>query len=306
LNSISVIIPTFRRIKYLLNVVKCLLNQTRIPDEIIIIDQTPSQETRNVYYKILYDIIKKYNFIKYVYQKEPLVYKARNLGAKIAKSDILLYLDDDIIPDKNLVKAHLENYKNPEVVAVVGIAKSKNWRPLRSPEGFEKWPPLKQAFKYYPFINKLSKIAFMYAGNFSIKKEILVKIGGWDEHISTYGDREIGLRLYYNNYRIDYDPKAIVFHLEAKHGGTRLSDPNQPWKSHERAKSILYLAFKHLRGYMFIKHGLFRAARHTFLLKRNLLNPLKIPFEFIGFIKGCFIAYKLHKKGIKSPFVKRN
>ena len=44
-----------------------------------------------------------------------------NRGLREAKGDIVLFLDDDIIPDKNLVAAHRETHvEHPDTWAVVG------------------------------------------------------------------------------------------------------------------------------------------------------------------------------------------
>lgn len=71
---------------------------------------------------------------------------ARNKAARETKAEILLFLDDDVDSDPNLIRMHLENYKDPTVHAVAGFYLEPGeeetnqtrpviwWRPLTSIE----------------------------------------------------------------------------------------------------------------------------------------------------------------------------
>ena len=141
-------------------------------------------------------------------------------------------------------------------------------------------------------------------GDFSVKKKVILSIGGWDENVLNYGDRDLGIRLANAGYRIDYTPNAKIIHLNAPIGGTRVSDERNPLKGWRRSVSILYLAFRHLNGYMFLKYGLYRASRFSFLLKKNFFNPQRIPYEVLGFMKAIIVARRWARSGPKLPFAK--
>ena len=101
---VSVIVPTFNRAYILEKTINFLLEQTYPDYEIIIIDQSEYPETKK------YE--KKSDIIKYIHIKERSVTNARNVGIKKSKGDIILFLDDDIIPDNDLILHHVQGYRD--------------------------------------------------------------------------------------------------------------------------------------------------------------------------------------------------
>lgn len=303
--TIAAIIPTFRRDHVLLPAIKGLFKQSRGPDEIVVIDQTPQEEQHPEVRTHLAEYARQFR-LKLVHQDQPAVSVARNLAAAEANSDILLYLDDDILPDEKLVEHHLRHYANPEIHGVSGSVFTpslSNWVP--TPVHYVQKSHLWQAFHYCErFDSPLQHVGFMYGGNFSVRRETLLKVGGWDEHILNYGDRDMGIRLIQAGYRLDFDPEAKIIHLCAPTGGTRVADPQSPWKGYQRCVSILYIAFRHLLRHpgLFVRFGLWRGARFSFLLKDNLLRPWLWPKEFTSFFYAGVVAYQWSRKGIKSPY----
>jgi GT2 family glycosyltransferase len=302
-NSIAAIIPTFRRWPYLLDTVEQLLSQTRVPDEIIIVDQTPEDAIEPEEWEHLELLQSRHPRIIYERQEEPLVYRARNRAAQLASADLLLYLDDDVVLDEELVYHHSEILKDDSIDAVAGYTvKEGQDEVVPSPDLDVTSPEF--AFRFAPRApERIEGISYCSANHFCIRRSVLIDVGGWDEHILTYGDKEMSLRLASLGKKIVYDPRPKMTHLAVPRGGTRLSDKKAPWKPWQRAVSIHYLALKYLSGSMFVRQGLLKAARHTFLLKKNAIRPWRWPPEIFGWLKGYFIAVGWVKKGTKSPFV---
>ncbi len=86
--SISVIIPTLNRVNLLKRALRSVLNQTLPPDEIIVIDNGSTDDTKNM-------IKDNFQKIKYYYLHDKGVSKARNLGIKNSNSEWLSFLDSD-------------------------------------------------------------------------------------------------------------------------------------------------------------------------------------------------------------------
>ena len=232
-----------------------------------------------------------------------MVYRARNRAAQLASSELLLYLDDDIIPDADLVKEYLRVMEDPAIDAATGS------NPTMLAEDDQIPPPedltieeLAFEFPYLRINRRLERTPFSPACHFCIRKSVLAEIGGWDERILTYGDKDIGLRLWKAGKNIVYDPGPKLIHIAAKMGGTRLSDSRSPWLSWERCVSHFYLGFRHLHGIYFWKYAVWPAARATMLLRRNALDPTRWPQEIWGFLKGFWVARKWAKLCIKSSF----
>ena len=86
--KISVVIPTFNRIKILDRTLDSVINQTIKPYEIIVVDDGSNDQTGNW-------IKNKFPEINYFYQKNMGVSTARNTGIDMAKGDWIAFLDSD-------------------------------------------------------------------------------------------------------------------------------------------------------------------------------------------------------------------
>ena len=93
---VSVIIPTLNRADLLKRALRSVIYQTFSPNEIIVVDNGSTDNTR--------DMIKE-NFqnIKYYFLPNKGVSKARNLGIKNSNSELIAFMDaDDFWPDEKL------------------------------------------------------------------------------------------------------------------------------------------------------------------------------------------------------------
>jgi len=86
--SISVIIPTFNRAKLLKRAIHSVLNQTRQPGEIIVIDDGSTDETAEM-------IAREFPAVHYIFQQNKGVSSARNRGIDAATGEWIALLDSD-------------------------------------------------------------------------------------------------------------------------------------------------------------------------------------------------------------------
>ena len=302
--TITAIIPTFRRGPYLVNTLKSMAEQTEPADEILVLDQTPLAEHEAWVIDFLKEGHAEGKFC-WIQLDEAAVSKARNQAIEVTNCDILLYLDDDIIPDPELIRLHRYHFADPAVHAVVGSVTTNRLTHFHpAPKDFRERTYVEQAFTYSNrFDSPMENIGFMCGGNFSVRRSAILAVGGWDEHIINYGDRDLGIRLNDEGYRIDYDPAATILHLAAPMGGTRLSDTTNPIKGWQRSVSLWYLAYRHLHGTMFWKYGVYRAARFSVLFKENAVRPWRGYEEIRNFEKARRIAQAWADEGLASPFI---
>ena len=129
---------------------------------------------------------------------------ARNVGARAATHDVLLFLDSDMQVLSNVLDLVAEMFQHPEVSAAVGAVD-----PLPSnPTLFTRFWALLKAYSlprerfsstFYPMIG-------------AIRRELFLRIGGFDERIkgASIEDYEISLRLRATGVAVHYNPKLLV------------------------------------------------------------------------------------------------
>ena len=210
--SITVAIPTYRREEVLIKTLHHLLQLKPLPTEILLLDQTEkhSEITGNAL-----ENLSNSGKIRRIKLNHPSIPHAMNVGLVNAISEIVLFLDDDIIPDNNLIAAHLSAHKEKKYNIVAGQVLQKNEEPLAFiDEG--------NAFRFTS--NKSKFISELMAGNFSIKRQLAIKLGGFDEnfvHVAYRFEAEFADRAMAAGERIFFEPEASIRHLKAIEGGTR-------------------------------------------------------------------------------------
>jgi len=119
LNSISVIIPTFNRIKALILALNALNLQIKdFKAEVIIINTGNPKNSKRI--EKLTDQFKNLK-IKLFNLQGSHQGIARNLGIEKASEEILLFIDDDIILENGVLKKHLSVHNSNTKIALCGI-----------------------------------------------------------------------------------------------------------------------------------------------------------------------------------------
>lgn len=114
--TLSVIIVTYNRADMLAETLDSIVEQTRVPDEVVIVDNNSTDHTKAVAerYKNKLNIV-------YVFEGIQGTSTARNTGVKASKGDIIVFTDDDCIADKNwLHYMELPFLRDPSIGIVGG------------------------------------------------------------------------------------------------------------------------------------------------------------------------------------------
>jgi len=171
---ISIIIPTLNEEKYLPLLLSSIKKQNFNDYEIIIADAGSDDKTL--------EIVKNYN-CKIVEGGLPA--KARNNGAKVAKGDILFFLDADVILPENFLEKTLKEFKKRAL-------KITSFRIDFLPQN--KF----SSFFVNTFYNKpiilLENILPHTATAILVEKKIFDKLDGFDENIKLAEDHDFGRR----------------------------------------------------------------------------------------------------------------
>lgn len=115
---ISIIIPTYNRRDSLINTVNSYLNGKVVPSEIIIVDQTVPALS-------LDDIITSHQTdMLLLHSDTPSLTRARNIGIKYSKNDIILFSDDDVLVDSNTLSRLYDTMSKDNIALCAGVSSS--------------------------------------------------------------------------------------------------------------------------------------------------------------------------------------
>ena len=112
--KLTVVIPTYRREEVLLDTIGGLLKLQSPPAEILVVDQTPVHEQST---DRPLSTLENQRRIRLIRLTEPSVTHAMNIGLRLASSDVVLFVDDDIVPGPRLVDAHARAQTKHNIVA---------------------------------------------------------------------------------------------------------------------------------------------------------------------------------------------
>ena len=151
--------------------------------------------------------------VRHVAGKRPGVSATRNAGWRAATTDLVLFIGDDMLPNKNLVAEHLRLHERHPEPEVAGLGLVRWARELRT-TAFMVWLDHGIQFDYPSIRNRGPAWWHLYAANASLERSRLELIGGFDEDFRFgYEELDLARRLDEIGLRVIYEPKAVVEHL---------------------------------------------------------------------------------------------
>jgi len=193
--------------------------------EIVVVDNAPSNEDTE---KLVRRLSAEMDNLNYVRENRVGLCWARNLGLEVARGEITVFTDDDVLVDVNWLTALVQGFYNGDDVAcVTGLILP---RELETPAqvwceehgGFGKGftPQIFDLEAHRPddplFPYRLSM--FGSGANMSFKTAVLRNAGGCDPALGAGTPTRSAAEFpsfYYvimNNYQIVYNPEAVVYH----------------------------------------------------------------------------------------------
>ena len=117
---ISVIIPTMNRPQTLLRTLRSFASGSRVPDQVVVVDQSADPATRGENRAALESCAGGFE-TEYLHQELPSLTRARNLGAAAAKYDTLIMSDDDVDLEPDTVANVYDLMRRPELALIAGL-----------------------------------------------------------------------------------------------------------------------------------------------------------------------------------------
>jgi glycosyltransferase involved in cell wall biosynthesis len=214
MNSLTVIIPTYNRCETLHKALSGYLAQTALDEiaEILVVDDGSTDSTADVVARFAKAASVP---VRYLRQENRGPAAARNVGIREAKSELVLFTDDDIVPGATLVSEHLDWHRRfPDTSnAVLGQV---TWSPEVNPTPFMRWYGSDGALFAYAHLENQTHIdcRYFYTCNISLKVELLRSHGIFDEDfkVAAWEDAELGYRLQKAGMQLLYNSGALAYH----------------------------------------------------------------------------------------------
>ncbi|MBI3675226.1 MAG: glycosyltransferase [Proteobacteria bacterium] len=224
-SKISVVIPTYNRKDALFRTLQSLFRQT-IPSEdfeIVVVLDGPTDGTLE-----MLNGLGSPCALRVIWQSNRGQAVARNAGWRAASGKIILFLDDDMLCDSELVHHHLAAHADNGSTVAFGptpLAAESPWSILT--------PALQSDTEYVrQRLSAQTEAKFpddmMVCSNTSLPRGLLETSGGFDERFFRwFEDIDLGIRLYERGVAFRYVPQALARHLFVKLPKTSIE--NQYW-----------------------------------------------------------------------------
>lgn len=196
----SVVIPVYNGLKYLKKNLGTVSNLEA--DEIIIVDDASTDGS--------------VNFVKENFPQVKLIQHTKNKRFPISVNDgfsatsgeIIFLLNQDVMPNKDLIKNTLPHFSNSNIFAVTFNEENRSWA-----DG--QWKNGMLEFKNGKIDDQLHESLWASGGSAAFRKKIWNQLQGFDTIFSPgyYEDLDLGLRAHTAGYKIIWDPKCKVEHL---------------------------------------------------------------------------------------------
>jgi len=284
--SLTVAIPTYNRDGVLVDTIRRILALVPRAAEIIVLDQTTEHALD------VEQALAAWNHsgeIRWLHLSKPLIPGAMNRGLIEASHHFVLFLDDDILPSSNLLQKHLCALEKTGAALVAGKV-VQPWH-----EGKE----LSKAEGFHFASMRAGWIREFMGGNFTVRRDVALKLGGFDEQflrVAYKFEAEFAYRLNRAGYRIFYEPEACVRHLKVSGGGTRTFGDHLRSHRPNHTVGAYYFIMRTWSGWQSLLHLLGRPLR-AIVTRHHLRRPWWIPATLIAELSGMAWALVLAGQG---------
>jgi GT2 family glycosyltransferase len=207
---VSIIVPTFngeRRISACLHALSRQI--TRREFEILVVDDGSTDSTAAV--------VKRFAGVRLIRQANAGPAAARNRGAREARGSILLFTDDDCIPEPNWMDAMLAPFGDPEVVGAKGVYRTQQSSVIA------RFVQIEYEDKYR-LMARERDIDFVDTYSAGFRRDRFLQIGGYDTSfpVACAEDVELSYRMAVRGWKMKFVPDAIVYHTHPDQLGSYL------------------------------------------------------------------------------------
>jgi GT2 family glycosyltransferase len=225
--QLSIIVPTYNRLDRLRRVLAALECQACPPiqAEVVVISDGSSDGTNEWLCAQAASTEARTWRLVPVLQANGGVAAARNAGLAQATGELVLFVDDDVVPAPQLVARHLGTHSaEGQGVIVLG--------PMLTPPDFamQPWVRWEQAMLAKQYGDMIAghwapSARQFYTGNTSLARRYLLEAGGFDPAFRRAEDVELAYRLADRGLRFVFNPEAVGYHYAERSFSSWLQIP---------------------------------------------------------------------------------
>jgi len=282
---LTIAIPTYRREQVLIDTIESLLALDPCAAEILVLDQTADHEPHTEV------LLRKWNEegqVRWIRLAEPSIPGAMNKGLLEARQDIVLFLDDDIVPFDRLVAAHMNAHR-----AGHWLVAGRVLQPWDDNLSNVPW-----SAKQFGSTESREIDGFM-GGNFSLRRSEALELGGFDENfvrVAYHFEREFADRWRTRGAKIHFCPDAAIRHLKVASGGTRTFGEHLTTIFPAHSVGAYYYLLRSPLAERRLNQFVGRPFRSV-MTRHHLRRPWWIPVTFLAEVAGMLWALTLHARG---------
>jgi glycosyltransferase involved in cell wall biosynthesis len=199
--KVAIVVAVFNEEKHIVELLDSLLNQTHMPDSIVLVDDGSTDKTG----EIIKSYSEKNSLIKYIYQKNSGPATARNKAWKSTNADICIFTDGDCEPSADWIEKLLKPFADEKVGATAGA-----YRTINNESILARFVGHEIAWRYK---NVKGEINAHGTYNLAVKKSVLEDVGGLNEEYPRASGEDWDMTYKISKkYKIIFVPEAIVGH----------------------------------------------------------------------------------------------
>ncbi len=233
--SVSVIMATRGRPENLVKITSSVLVDATVRHLVIVIDGEDKASVAT-----LLELQKAYDRLVFAEIPHSGQLKALSVGVDLTDADVVLLLDDDVMPTPSLAAAHARQHMTEPGLVLVGAM------PVQLPAGKADLGTLLYARDYLHHCERIAAgehavLDQLWLGNVSIRRAHAVAVGLYSPGFtaSYHADRDLGFRLAEAGMIGRYDPTLAAAHLHRRTGAAFLHDARR------RGAGLAHLHEKH-------------------------------------------------------------
>lgn len=271
---VSIIMSTYNRAHLLKKSLQCLALQTLSLDlfEIIVINDGSTDNTAAV----CEEMVKALPNMRYLSIAENAGWgNALNLGVRQARSDLLIFTDDDCLPLKDWAERMLDALKKHALVAGCIISPLSNFVKL-----------CHNISEFHPFMEgrKAGPVDFIAGANMGFRRSLFEEVGGFYSENTINSDMRFILEARQLGHQIYFIPEAVIIH-----------DPERTSFS-----SIFKYTAYHGSGTIILRNRYKKLLRTPFVLRSPWLILVAAPVIALKVTAGIFFNNHRNLKYIRT------